>query len=72
MNIFWETTDLHNIPGMRVLRILTASLEVISLMTDTTDLRETELLLYDTWTEGSLVKVCLRLDTFRIDDFLSF
>ena len=72
MNIFWETTDLYNIPGMRVLRILTASLEVISLMTDTTDLRETELLLYDTWTEGSLVKVCLRLDTFRIDDFLSF
>ena len=38
-------------------------------MTDTTGLRERELLLYDTWTEGLLVKVYLRLRTFRIDDF---
>ena len=49
-----------------------ASLEVLSLMTDTTDLRERELLLYDTWTEGSFVEVCLLLATFRINDFLSF
>ena len=41
-------------------------------MMDTTDLREKELLLYDTWTEGSFVKVCLRLATFRIDKFLLF
>ena len=41
-------------------------------MTDTADLQERELLLYDTWTEDSFVKVCLRLATFRVDDLLSF
>ena len=40
-------------------------------MTDTTDLWKRELLLYNTWKEGSFVKVCLRLTTFRIDDFLN-
>ena len=75
------TCNNYNIPEQRVLlrnqlqrmpeKTMT-SLEVLSLMTDTTDFRERKLLLYDTWVEGSFVKVCLRLATFRIDDFFSF
>lgn len=44
-----------------------ASAAVFFLTTDTTDLRQRELLLYDKWTEGLFVKDCLDKGTTTME-----